>query len=107
MNEDLLFGLKLTLVGNIVVFSALTLIYWIMTGFKAVEERIQKSAKHKKEVKEPAETPASAEPTAEPQLQPELVAAISAAIAVVVDKKFQILEKASYETNTSKSQCKI
>lgn len=100
--ENLTFGLEVTLIGNLVVFSALVLVWQIMDAFRTslwgLPERLMMLIRYllTKKQKLPAPvarqvetTPVISTPPAG-TISPDIVAAITAAIAVTIDKKFMI-----------------
>lgn len=101
--DNLRFGLEVTLIGNLVVFSALVLVWQIMDAFRTnlwgVPERLIMLCKWLLAKRQP--TPVTATEaqnsqstatatTPEKAITPEIIVAITAAVTVAIDKKFRI-----------------
>jgi len=88
IEDPMAFGIQISIIGLVVVFSALSLISILIgTVLGRVdqwwEQLLQWRTRPAVEAETPAEIPAG-------ELSPELLAAISAAIAVTIDKKVRI-----------------
>jgi sodium pump decarboxylase gamma subunit len=95
-NNLLIFGLQLTVIGMGVVFTALTLIFFVLKLFDRLNPWLARFGEaeehgHEETPVAPAETPG--------ELSPEIITVISAAVVTAIGKKVRI-KRIRYRTTS-------
>ena len=95
---QMLWGLKIAVIGMLVVFTALVLVALSISIFRIDFKRNKKRAKQENKTENTVVAPV---PVAEDTISPEIVAAISAAVAVVLNGSYRITKVHHHKTNSS------